>query len=167
MTQKINKNNERVIIPEIDDIFLHTTMQQLDIPTILNEIYTSTLPMIRKIIKQYITLDVTTEQSDFLQQAYLALYDAVIAYRRDENGTKFSTVFVWYLQKSFEKLCPMNEKQVEIIYPDGGGEIVSYKKFLKIKRSLSRATATRVVNRYISLDQLMEDDGEKKSNVSL
>jgi hypothetical protein len=45
------------VYPEIDEAFLVSTLQHLDIPSILNEIYTKTLPMIKKIIRKYIYLD--------------------------------------------------------------------------------------------------------------
>ena len=150
------------VYPEIDEAFFVSTSQHLDVPSILNEIYTKTLPMIKKIIRKYIKLDATAEVDDFLHQAYLALYDAMIAYRQEAGDTKFSTVFIWYLQKSFEKLCPMNERQVEIIYAAGASQIISYKRYLKIKRTLPENTNVRVMNRYVSLNQIIEDEGERK-----
>jgi hypothetical protein len=83
---------------------------------------------------------------NFLNQAYLALADAAKKYRQEVSETRFSTVFAWFLQKYFEKLCPMNERQAEISYPNGVSQIISYAKLQKIKKGLPQGTETRIVS---------------------
>jgi hypothetical protein len=100
---------------------------------------------------------------NFLNQAYPALAVVARKYRQEASETRFSTVFVWYIQKYFEKLCPMNERQVEIIYSDGTSHIIPYTKYLKIKKTLSKNTETRVVTRYVSLDQMIENREENNT----
>ena len=148
-------------VQTIDDVFQVNTLRGLDILSILSEVYTKNLPLIRSIVKRYVKLETSNDMDDFLQQAYVALYDAMIAYRQDSTGTKFSTIFVWYLQKSCERLCPMNEKQVELIYPDGSSKIIAYKKYLKIKRQLPDDITAKITSLYVSFDQLNDEQGEK------
>jgi hypothetical protein len=155
------ESKEQEVYPEIDEIFQNATLRGLDDATFLSVVYTRALPLIKTIIRKYIKIDTINDETDFLQQAYPALVAAARKYRQEASETRFSTVFVWYLQKDFEKLCPMNERQVEITYPDGISHIISYAKYLKIKKTLSRDTETRVVTRYLSLDQMIEDGEEK------
>lgn len=129
--------------------------------------YYRSLPLIRSVLKRYEQLDVVNDRNDLLNQAYLAVHDAVNIYRPD-SGAKFSSILTWCIQKQFEKICPSSHKQVEVTHQNGSTDIMTYKKFQKVKNQLMAEGAEwKISSRYTQLDDNAGDlpvDTEDFSN---
>ncbi|HOL44413.1 MAG TPA: hypothetical protein PLN56_10125 [Methanoregulaceae archaeon] len=127
--------------------------QAQDLGSCSKTIYQLSQPIIKSMIRRYESLDSINETEDFLQQAYLAITQTILTYRKQTNSptAKFSTVLYWQLQKEFESLCPSNHRQVELTYPDGRSAIISYKRFQKIKKQLPPGTQYTVSSRMTEL----------------
>jgi len=114
--------------------------------------YTRCMPLIKACVRRYEKLDAVSGREDLVNQAYLAVYEAVRTFNVKRSNAKFTSILTWCLQKQFESQCPSADKQVELIYPDGQTDLIPYKKFQKVKRSLPVGTEWTVTSRYTSRD---------------
>lgn len=125
---------------------------------IINEIYQSSLPLIQSVASRYLPLTAIHELNDFLNAGYEALIAALNRYSLD-TGMKFSTFYVWYLQKHFSEMCPVDEKHV-LVRIDDEVTRMPYSKFQKVKRKLPRNAEWIVESRFIPYDPFENQNGD-------
>jgi DNA-directed RNA polymerase sigma subunit (sigma70/sigma32) len=125
--------------------------------TFLEELYKKLLPEIQSVARRYLKLDRTLELGDFVDEGYLAVYDALLQYERD-RGQKFSTYAYWHIQKRFENLCCKDK--VVVLKNGYNSSVMSYKEFQKIKRSLPEGTEWTVESRLIPFEPFQNTNGD-------
>lgn len=153
-TDQSSSSNTQNIRDVIDrDYESQSRPSQASHSSLTEKMYYQSLPLIKSVVKRYEKLDTATDRDDLLNQAYLAVSDAIVIYR-PAGGAKFSSVLMWCLQKQLEKICPASHKQVDITYPDGRKAVMAYKKFQKIKKQLlAEGAEWTVSSRYTQLDE--------------
>jgi len=158
------QRRNRAKIEEIISEFEKTAERSTDESAFVFELYNKLLPIIKSIVRRYSNLDQALEPEDFLNEAYLAICDALSQYKVNRGNGKFSTYVYWHFQKRFENLC-CNDKVVVLKNGHGQGQqsVISYKEFQKIKRSLPEGTQWTVESRLLPFEPFHYTNGNTKS----
>lgn len=151
-------------VEEIINEFERTAESSSDENTFIYELYQRLLPVVKSIARRYLNLDQALEPEDFLNEAYLAICDALSQYKENRGNGKFSTYVYWHFQKRFENLC-CNDKVVVLKNGDNQGKqsVISYKEFQKIKRLLPEGTEWTVESRQIPFEPFQNTNGIPES----
>jgi vacuolar-type H+-ATPase subunit E/Vma4 len=157
------KTSDSRITEVIDNEYEKISSGNSENEDVIYGLYLKSIPLIKSIAKRYVKLDIANDQEDFLNEGYMAVESALRNYRKDSNkdsDMKFSTFLTWCLQKNFEKICPSDDKLVEI---NGNGKpaVVSYKDFQKVKKKLkeSEGTTWTVFSRFIPFEPFQNTNG--------
>jgi len=160
--QRRSKNKEK--IEEIINELEKTAERGTDESAFAYELYQRLLPVIKSVSRRYSNLDQALEPDDFLNEAYLAICDALSQYRVNRGNGKFSTYVYWHFQKRFENLCCDNKVVVlKNGHNQGQQSVMSYKEFQKIKRLLPEGTEWTVESRQIPFEPFHYANGDPKS----
>lgn len=108
--------------------------------------------MVKSVISRYMNLDSSKDFDDYMQDAFLAVWTASLKYD-DNSKLSFKSFCYWYLQKAF---APKNTQYEVEIENDGKIIRMSYKDFLKIKRTLPKTAKYRTVNLFVQLDDYQQ-----------
>ncbi len=92
---------------------------------------------------------------DFTMQDLFAVINNTFMYfRQYDNELKMASFLIWKLHKYFSEIgLPAEARMVLVNYPDGTNSIISYRKFLTIKRNLPKDTQYMVIPRFFSRHQ--------------
>lgn len=113
-------------------------------------LYDEMQPTITKMIEKLIRFDTGLSKEDLQQQAYLAINEAVLKYRRkpttesdseESKPMKISTFAFWYLQKHFYRTINA-DAVIYDVYDEDGNQIGSYygKEYYQKKYSMPEHT---------------------------
>jgi hypothetical protein len=88
-----------------------------------------------------------------MAEGFIAVVEAINGFDLRSNLT-FSSYFWWHLQKRFHSVLG-TDKVVEVKHIDGREETISYREFLRIKRSLPEGTEWRTTSLLSSFDEVV------------
>jgi len=121
------------------------------------EIYLLNQPFIKTLARKYSKIDPAVSQEDLVSEGYVAVENALDSFD-PQRGITFSSYLWWHLQKRFQSVLG-TDKIVEVKYNNGKKEVLAYREFLRVKRSLPEGTDWRVTSLLSSFEELV---GEKK-----
>jgi RNA polymerase sigma factor (sigma-70 family) len=125
----------------------------------IDRLYRENFPLISSLARRYSKIDPSVSYEDFIQEAYIAVANAIKDFI-PRSGLNFSSFLFWHLQKRFHGLLK-DDKVVEVRHPDGELELISYGAFLRIKRKLPGECQWRVLSTTSSLEELEEGGIER------
>lgn len=108
----------------------------------INEFFQQNLSIIMSLAKKYLSLDPTLELQDLLNEAYLAISDAIKHYDK-ERGASFPSVAFWYIQKRFQQI--VGEEREVIVNENGSWTVLLYQDYLKLKAVLPESQTVRKI----------------------
>lgn len=133
----LTENVDSGILKSIDITLVYKAVDLTELNEERNKAFQISQGLIRKIASRYTNLDPAVSIEDLISQSYIGLARACQKYDVAQYGAvKFSTVLTWYIQKSFQELCPSSFMAAELTTPDGEKKSVPYNEFQKIKRHL-------------------------------
>jgi len=117
-------------------------------------LYKRMTPMFNRISRRYTQLDRAVDQEDLLQACYEGMATALQKYRNTSSVGRLPVVCTFYAQKACAKLCPSDDKYVELYDRVTSQPIkrLTYATFQKQKRSLPANIEYTIVNRRIDIE---------------
>jgi|CryGeyStandDraft_6_1057127.scaffolds.fasta_scaffold18257_5 RNA polymerase sigma factor (sigma-70 family) len=121
------------------------------------KIFLKNQPFIKTLARKYSKIDPAVNEEDLFSEGYIAVVNAACSFN-PQKGLTFSSYLWWHLQKRFQSVLG-TDKIVEVKYKNGKKEVLAYREFLRIKRTLPEGTDWRVTSLLSSFEELV---GEKK-----
>lgn len=135
-------------------------------------------PFIEKIIRKVINFNDVLEEDDYWNEAYIAIYTAVLKYNRfrqfgqvdpDEDfevarmlrlsDMKFETFAYWYVERALYRAADMGD--VEFLIPQNGNgteKVLTASEYYKNRKLYPNARSFRKVVTFTELEEQMERD---------
>ncbi len=121
-------------------------------------IFLKNQPFIKTLARRYSKIDPAVSQEDLINEAYIAVANAASSFN-PERGISFPSYLWWHLQKRFQSVLG-SDKIVEVKYNNGKKEVLTYREFLRVKRSLPEGTDWRVTSLLSSFEELVGEGKE-------
>jgi len=102
------------------------------------------------------------EYENLISERYSALMEAINDFRVNGSNLDFFSYFWWQLQKRFQSVIG-TDKVVEID-TDNGKKIISYREFLRVKKSLQKE-GWRVISLLTSLEEVVNEISNKNNEL--
>ncbi|MEI6153884.1 MAG: hypothetical protein WCQ90_07340 [Deltaproteobacteria bacterium] len=142
-----------------------------EIAEIVCKLWTKMRPQIEKLAKKVGGFSTYLEHDDYLNQAYIACYDAIEMYDETKAGKmKLKTFTFWYVQKHLYKMVEKGGGEVVYIArsPKGETKILNNSQYRKTKRKLELEgyvfTSERTVSPFAEWDKNENENGQHDGN---